>query len=340
MRAVRLHDKSDLRFEEIDMALTPNSGEVRVKVAFAGICGSDIHNFKTGQWITRKPSTAGHEFSGWIDTVGEGVSGLDVGDKIVADSRYFCRECIRCRTGDNHLCENLGFIGEAIDGGFAEYVTVPADYLIKCKSDMSLDVVALAEPLAVALHALKRIDIGELDPLFVIGCGPIGALIALASNLTSERENLICDQNTLRVEKVAQASNATAVTLANFDQFVNSTNAIVSHVIDTTGNVDVIGKLVSDLSGATLGLVGIGSGTLKFDPVEVVERELIIVGCHAFQDELHAAIDLLETHPERFDVFIEHRIALEDTPEEYGKIVSGQVKGIKTLIEINLEQKS
>ena len=103
MRAVRLHDKSDLRFEEIDMALTPNSGEVRVKVAFAGICGSDIHNFKTGQWITRKPSTAGHEFSGWIDTVGEGVSGLDVGDKIVENSRYFCRECIRCRTGDNHL---------------------------------------------------------------------------------------------------------------------------------------------------------------------------------------------------------------------------------------------
>jgi (R,R)-butanediol dehydrogenase/meso-butanediol dehydrogenase/diacetyl reductase len=85
-------------------------------------------------------------------------------------------------------------------------------------------------------------------------------------------------------------------------------------------------------------LVGIGSGTLKFDPVEVVERELIIVGCHAFQDELCAAIDLLETHPERFDVFIEHRIALEDTPEEYGKIVSGQVTGIKTLIEINLEQ--
>ena len=165
-------------------------------------------------------------------------------------------------------------------------------------------------------------------------------MIALASNLTSERENLICDQNALRVEKVAQASNATEVTLANFDQFVNSTNAVVSHVIDTTGNVDVIGKLVSDLSGATLGLVGIGSGTLKFDPVEVVERELIIVGCHAFQDELHAAIDLLETHPERFDVFIEHRIALEDTPEEYGKIVSGQVKGIKTLIEINLEQKS
>ena len=232
------------------------------------------------------------------------VSGLDVGDKIVADSRYFCRECIRCRTGDNHLCENLGFIGEAIDGGFAEYVTVPADYLIKCKSDMSLDVVALAEPLAVALHALKRIDIGELDPLFVIGCGPIGALIALASNLTSERENLICDQNTLRVEKVAQASNATEVTLAKFDQFVNSTNAVVSHVIDTTGNVDVIGKLVSDLSGATLGLVGIGSGTLKFDPVEVVERELIIVGCHAFQDELHAAIDHSnDSISERFDVF-------------------------------------
>ena len=70
MRAVRLHDPRDLRFESVEMAAEPASDEVRIKVAFAGICGSDIHNYKTGQWLSRKPSTAGHEFSGWIDAIG------------------------------------------------------------------------------------------------------------------------------------------------------------------------------------------------------------------------------------------------------------------------------
>ena len=111
------------------MAPVPGPNEVRVKVAYAGICGSDIHNFKPGQWITRKPSIAGHEFSGSIESIGDDVRTFKVGDHIVADSRFYCGECENCKSKYQHLCNKLGFIGEAIDGGFADYITLPAHLL-------------------------------------------------------------------------------------------------------------------------------------------------------------------------------------------------------------------
>ena len=334
MDAVRLYAPKDLRFETIDKAPAPGTGEVRIKVAYAGICGSDIHNFKTGAWISRSPSTAGHEFSGWVDAVGDDVGSLKPGDKVAADSRYYCGKCRNCLAGNEHLCETLGFVGEATDGGFAEYVTLPARLAVRGEPQARLDVLALAEPLAVALHALNRTGLGDTDPLLVVGCGPIGALVALASDVQSERKILVCDIDETRSATVASAANATAIALDAFDQHDNPAGEPVSYVIDTTGSVAVISHLLSKLSGATLGLVGIGSGTLDFDPVVAVEKEISIAGCHAFKDELPLAIQMLERHADRFDAFIEHRITLEETPVEFAKIVAGQAIGIKTLIEI------
>lgn len=334
MKSVRLHDPLDIRFEEVDEAPAPGPGEVRLKVAYAGICGSDIHNYKTGQWISRRPSIAGHEFSGIIDAVGEGVRGLAVGDRAVADSRHSCGSCASCRSGRPQLCASLGFVGESIDGGFAEHATLPARLVFKCADDAPLDIAALAEPLAVALHALNRIRIEEAEPLLVIGCGPIGALVAVASKILSRRPLLLCDQNETRAALVASASGGVPVDLSAFSQSDNPLGATVRHVIDTTGSVNVISHLVDTLSGATLGLVGIGSGSLAFDPVAAVERELTIAGCHAFADEMPAAIDMLGAHPDRFAPLVGKRIGLEETPAEYGKIAEGKASGIKTLIEI------
>ena len=334
MRSVRLHNPLDIRFENVAEAPAPAAGEIRIKVAFAGICGSDIHNYKTGQWITRRPSIAGHEFSGTVDAVGDGVTKVSVGDKVIADSRDYCTDCVNCRTGNNHLCSKLGFVGESIDGGFAEYATLPEHLVFACDPSTELDIAAMAEPLAVALHALDRIRIGHEDPLLVIGCGPIGSLIAVASTILSKRELLLCDRDSKRVALMAGASGGRAIDLPSFDQFNSLPGRIVRHVIDTTGNVDVISSLVARLSGATLGLVGIGTGTLTFDPVKAVEQELAIVGCHAYKDQLRPAIDLLEQHPDRFAPLVAHRISLEDTPSEYRKIAQGRATGIKTLIDI------
>lgn len=333
MRAVRLYDTRDLRFETIDVPPDPPAGEVRLRVAYAGICGSDIHNFKTGQWITRKPSIAGHEFSGVVHAVGAGVTGFAPGDKVVADSRDYCGECQKSSVGKHHLCENLGFVGESRDGGYADFVDLPEKLLFKCRDDATLDVMTLAEPLAVALHALAKMQVAE-TPIFIIGCGPIGALSAMASKLTSDREILVCDQNEFRANLVAKSSGGTVVSLSDLDALSERNAGPMAHILDTTGSVTVISHVLNGLSDATLGLVGIGSGSIDFDPVRAVEREFTIVGCHAFEREMPQAIALLHNHAPDFKPLISHRIRLEDVPAEFARIAAGNASGIKTLIEI------
>ena len=120
MRAARLYGVGDLRIETIPEPASPTGADVLIKVLAAGICGSDLHNFKTGQWLSRVPSTPGHELVGEILAVGTEVRKLKTGDHVVADSRVACGMCPACRRGSPNLCQKLGFVGEVCDGGFAE----------------------------------------------------------------------------------------------------------------------------------------------------------------------------------------------------------------------------
>jgi len=171
--------------------------------------------------------------------------------------------------------------------------------------------------------------------LLIIGCGPIGALCALASRCLSQRPLLVSDINKARQADVAAMAGGTGIDLMGFDQFISGCKTPVRHVLDTTGNIGVISKLIADLSGCKLGLVGIGFGALSFDPVHLVEQELTLIGCHAFTDELPRAIELLEQQPDLFAGVIGTYISLEDTPQTYQDIVAGSAKGIKTLLAIH-----
>ena len=125
MRAVRLHGVGELRVEEVSPIGTPLAGEVKIRVRASGICGSDLHNFRTGRWISKLPVTPGHELAGEVMELGNGVTGLQSGDLVVADSRVTCGDCPACRAGRENTCERLGYIGEVCDGGFAEFVNLP-----------------------------------------------------------------------------------------------------------------------------------------------------------------------------------------------------------------------
>jgi len=153
MKAVRLHDALDLRVEDVGDPGPPPAGYATVDVRAAGICGSDLHNFRTGQWISRRPSTAGHEFCGRVAAVGDDVEDLKVGDLVAVDSRFYCGRCEACLSGHSNVCDHLGFVGEVCDGGFAERANLPARLLHKHDPSLDPATAAMAEPLAVALHA-------------------------------------------------------------------------------------------------------------------------------------------------------------------------------------------
>jgi L-iditol 2-dehydrogenase len=156
----------------------PGPGHVRIAVTAAGVCGTDIHILR-GEFPSRPPVILGHEFSGRVDRLGDGVEGLAPGDPVVAmPAAIWCRRCRYCLTGDVLMCEHRRSIGHGVDGAFARYVVVPAEMVHHVPRAVDLQHAALAEPTAVAVHAVfERARVSAGDAVIVSGVGPIGLLV-------------------------------------------------------------------------------------------------------------------------------------------------------------------
>ncbi len=163
---------------------TPAAGQAKIKVSFNGICGSDLHEYYTGPVYIpseahpltgqKAPLILGHEFSGVITELGDGVDAFEVGDRVAVEPLYYCGECSRCTAGNYNTCSQIGFHGLMADGGMAEYTVVPVGMLHKLPDDFPLDLGALVEPMAVAYHAARLGDLSPGDTAIVFGAGPIG----------------------------------------------------------------------------------------------------------------------------------------------------------------------
>lgn len=333
MKAVRLHGAGDLRVEEVPSPGAPAPGWVRLTVTAAGICGSDIHNYRTGQWISRAPSIAGHELTGAVTEIGEGVEGFRPGDTVVADSRFWCGQCPACRSGRHHLCEKLGFIGEACDGGFAEETVLPARLLLPIPPQVDPAVAAMAEPLAVALHAIRRLAPQPGEPVLVLGCGPIGGLAALVLAKIHDGPLLVADRNAARARLVADVTGATAVALDPTEVRAALGGTLPTAAIEATGSTAALSHLVEAIEGGgRVALVGIFHGTLDLDPNLLVEREVSLIGCHAFTDELPDAVSRLPALAFDLARLIDRLIGLDEVPDAYARLMRGEAQGLKTII--------
>lgn len=162
----------------------PGPGTVKVQVGFNGICGTDLHEYYAGPIFVptephpltgaQLPIVMGHEFSGTITALGDGVTGWAEGDRVAIEPIYRCGRCGPCRAGTYNICAQIGFHGLMSDGGMAEYTVVPTDMLHKLPDNVSLELGALVEPMSVAYHAAT---LGDPDPdrtAMVFGAGPIG----------------------------------------------------------------------------------------------------------------------------------------------------------------------
>lgn len=335
MKAVRLYGAMDLRVGEVAEPSAPPPGFVNLEVRAAGICGSDLHNYRTGQWISRRPSTAGHEFCGRVTAIGEGVSHVVRGDVVSADSRMWCGTCPACTSGRSNVCETLGFVGEICDGGFAEAVQLPARLVVRHDPQLSPHVAAMAEPLAVALHAVRRLAIPAGEPVLVIGCGTIGGLSALLLSRLHDGPLLLGDLNADKAALVAEVTGGAVVALDRAVVEAALSGGRVRCALDATGSIQAIARALDILSGGgALALVGIGHGKLDFDPNIIVEREISLVGCHAFAGELPEAVGLLVDLAPALQRFIEVLPALDDVPEAYERLLRGESKALKTIIEV------
>lgn len=276
MKTARYYGIEDIRYEELPV---PNCGEkdVLIKVAYAGICGSDLHIYKKGMFIQNIPETMGHEFSGTVIKTGSKVHSLQAGDRITANPMVTCGNCIACRTGHRGSCETLGFIGEVRPGCFAEYIALPQEDVIKAPPDIDLKKLALAEPLAVALNICRQAKPAPTDKVLIVGPGPIGLLTALALKNVCGLENpTILGRSPARLS-IAKALGMKTTTQLGDDSYFDL-------IIEAAGNETALSTAVAHaLPGGKICVVSIFEDDFIFDINTIVAKQLSIIGCNVYE---------------------------------------------------------
>jgi threonine 3-dehydrogenase len=180
----------------------PGPGEIRIKVAAAGICGTDMQIYKWAPRMARRmklPRVLGHEVSGVVDALGPGVSNVKLGDHVSLESHVFCGQCKQCRTQRAHLCVKTTYPGIDFDGGFADYAVVPASIAWVNPPDMPHEIAAMQEPYGIAVHASLEGSGVSGQSVLVNGCGPIGLMNVAAARALGARQIIACDPNPLRL---------------------------------------------------------------------------------------------------------------------------------------------
>ncbi|SEP62097.1 (R,R)-butanediol dehydrogenase / meso-butanediol dehydrogenase / diacetyl reductase [Faunimonas pinastri] len=333
MRAVRFHGPGDLRLEDIPRPHALGPEDVRVKVLAAGICGSDLHNYRTGMWVSHLPVTPGHEFAGEVIETGSGVAGLRRGDIVVADSRANCGTCVHCREGRGNVCLNMGFVGEVCDGGFAEEAVLPARRLLPAPLGLPPEIAAMGEPLGVALHVVRRLDPARGQPILIVGGGTIGGLTALLLTELGFGPVLLAERNEARAKLLADVAGAEIVPFERDALAERCGEAVPRFAVEATGSLDVLRTLLATVSaGGRIAMVGTFHGEGMLDPNLIVEREIDLRGCSVYRDEQAEAISMLPRLAARLSRLAEDPIGLEDVPAAYERLIRGESPALKTLI--------
>ena len=191
---------------EVGQTELPEIGpeQALINVKYAGICGTDL-SILTGKHPRAKPPLImGHEFSGRIHAVNSAGTGLQAGDRVVAEPLISCGTCFACRSGYAYVCQNLGLYGIDAPGAFAEYVAIPVEKIFKVPESVDDMLAALIEPLAVAVHAVRLSRVKMGDTVCVLGAGPIGLLTAIVARQAGAQQVLICEKEPMRIEIARQ----------------------------------------------------------------------------------------------------------------------------------------
>lgn len=287
MSAVRLHATDDLRLDTVPVP-TPAHGEVLVKVWRSGICGTDLHITKGNFPAPNLPLTLGHEFSGVIAEVGEGVDSLTSGVGVVVDINIACGHCYFCRRGQKLFCPDIEQLGVHRAGGLAEYVAVPAANVYELPAALSLDDAAYVEPLACAIHGQDRIGVRSGDRVLIIGGGPMGLAHIALSQLAGASAVIVSEPDPAR-RQLAGAMGADVL----IDPFETPLEERLAELTDGIGP-DVVIEAVGSIPTyeAAISVVRRGgrilaygaapqTATMSLRPFDIYSKELTIVGSYA-----------------------------------------------------------
>jgi 2-desacetyl-2-hydroxyethyl bacteriochlorophyllide A dehydrogenase len=267
----------------------PGSDEIRIHVAYCGVCGTDLHVFKGGMdKRVSIPQVIGHEMSGEIAEVGANVKGWSLGERVVVRPLHPCGNCPACRAGHSHICYNLKFLGIDTPGAFQGSWTVPAHTLHRLPANLPMDRAALIEPLAVACHDVRLGEVKPKEEVVVIGGGPIGLLIALVAASIKARV-LVSEVNPFRLnmarELGLEAVNPKEVDLADLvgKRSGGAGADVVFEVSGSAAGAATMTQLVR--SRGRIVIVAIFAEAPRVDLFRFFWRELRLCGARVYEPE-------------------------------------------------------
>ncbi len=317
MTAYSLYGKEDLRAEAKPKPVA-GPGQVIVKIQRIGICGSDMHYYEhgyCGAFVPKRPFILGHEFSGQIIEIGEGVKGFKMHDRVAVDPSHPCHVCEFCLTGRYNLCENMRFLGSAsvdphIDGAYCEYICMPAENCFHLPASLDYGKAALLEPLSVCIHAARQA--GELfgKTVLITGAGTIGQLLLQVLQTMGAAKVCVSDvKSTARDFSLLQGAQEALDPLS--DQFENQAAQIAPKGFDVIFEVSGAPAALKQAihlakRGATLVQVGTLPQEVSLPANLIMVKELKMVGSFRFANVIPAAIDLVASGRGQFDSIITH----------------------------------
>ncbi|MBP2234613.1 L-idonate 5-dehydrogenase [Sinorhizobium kostiense] len=320
-RLARLHGPGDLRLEVADIG-EPGEGEVLLKMAAAGICGSDLHYYLDGGFgpvRVREPIIPGHEGSGYVAALGANVSGIAVGALVSVNPSQPCGECRFCREGAAIHCLNMRFMGSAMrlphtQGMFRDWLVVPASQCFPAGTLVSAGEAACAEPLAVCLHAVAQASDLNGKHVLVTGAGPIGALVVSAARHAGAGTIVVSDLADAALER-AIAMGATKALNVRRDPMALAPFEAEKGQFDLAFECSAAGPALRSAIAAVRPrgqIVQVGvTGDITLPLNALVGKELRLVGSQRFDTEFARAVELIATR--RIDVrpIISHEFSIE-----------------------------
>lgn len=270
----------------------PGAGMVTIKVANVGICGTDFHVFG-GDFISPYPIIPGHEFSGTIHEIGEGVTGFEVGDRVSADPNLLCGACQFCLTHRGNHCENWGALGNTVDGAMAEFVTVPAANVVKLPNTMSFEEASFIEPMACVVHGMNRLQLQVGDSVILFGAGAMGQQLVQAIAHAGASELVVVDVSQEKLDLSKQMGATKGILSKDLDGLKGDYPFGFDVVVDVTGIPSVIEKAF-EFMGPTAKFLQFGvtatDANIRINPFKVYSKDWTILGSMAVNHTLLPAL--------------------------------------------------
>ena len=316
----------------ITVATVPNptaaEGEVVIRVAACGVCGTDLHIYE-GSYMGSYPVIPGHEFAGTVEAVGRGVRRFLPGDRVAVEPNIACNNCSACLSNRQNFCENWQAVGVTIPGAMAEYVAVPENAAFSI-GDLPFEEAAFVEPLSCVIHVVEKLSLRAGMQAAVIGAGPIGVLLMrtlLASGIVSISA---AERN---VPRRTFAADALAVAVRESADELESDYYDI--VVDATGVPDAMADALrlARPGGEVLwfGVPDTGA-KIGFEPFCVFRKGLAIHGSFTSVRNSIQAIDLLKTGTIRVDDLVTHRLSLDEVKDGFDALSAGRSEARKILV--------